>query len=300
MVAPLILKAYNGWNSGVNIANISELTNTVTVTWVGPTGNVVGSDSVTIPAKAMEYIYTPNTQDLGLDSGFVGAAVLTSLLPFHAAIDEVKYSGTGQDVGQAMSYIATDSGASASFCAAGSSFPFCAFDPADWNKYFVLSPIGSWPSLNVPLIQKGNPLTGMGDTSGINIFNASADASSTDWVSFYQPSGALAAPTLNAPYEITLGALNTATIYTMDFSEMSSGFQGSAQIVPVSGAGVIFGVSNNVNYEVSGDGSAVYNAVNTWGQFRLFCSQAGANSSPTNSPALMGDCLYFNGGPLVP
>ncbi|HVX31161.1 MAG TPA: DUF4815 domain-containing protein, partial [Nitrolancea sp.] len=57
MVAPLILKAYNGWNSGINIANISELTNTVTVTWVGPTGNVVGSDSVTIPAKAMEYIY---------------------------------------------------------------------------------------------------------------------------------------------------------------------------------------------------------------------------------------------------
>ena len=78
MVAPLILKAYNGWNSGVNIANISELTNTVTVTWVGPTGNVVGSDS-SIPAKAMEYIYTPNTQDLGLNSGFVGAAVLTSL-----------------------------------------------------------------------------------------------------------------------------------------------------------------------------------------------------------------------------
>src|SRR6185437_15825968 len=49
MVAPLILKAYNGWNSGINIANISEFTNTVTVTWVGPTGNVVGSDSVTIP-----------------------------------------------------------------------------------------------------------------------------------------------------------------------------------------------------------------------------------------------------------
>ena len=132
-----------------------------------------------------------------------------------------------------MSYIATDSGASASFCTAGSTFPVC-----DWNKYFVLSPIGSWPSLNVPLIQKGSPLTGMGDTSGINLFNASADASSTDWINFYQPSGALAAPTLNAPYEITLGALNTATIYTMDFSEMSAGFQGSAQIIPVAGAGV--------------------------------------------------------------
>jgi hypothetical protein len=286
MVAPLILKAYNGWNSGVNIANISELTNTVTVTWVGPTGNVVGSDSVTIPAKAMEYIYTPNTQDLGLDSGFVGAAVLTSLLPFHAAIDEVKYNGTGQDVGQAMSYIATDAGASASWCAAGSSFPFC-----QWNKYRVLKPYGTWPSLNIPLIQKGSPLTGMGDTSGINLFNSSASASTTDWISFYQPSGALAAPTLNAPYEITLGALNTATIYTMDFSEMSSGFQGSAQVVPVAGAGVVFGVSNNVNYDIAGDGSAAFNAVNAWGQFRLYCSQQGTNSWVDNG---FGSCIYFN------
>ncbi|HEX7101521.1 MAG TPA: DUF4815 domain-containing protein [Nitrolancea sp.] len=286
MVAPLILKAYNGWNSGINIANISELTNTVTVTWVGPTGNVVGSDSVTIPAKAMEYIYTPNTQDLGLNSGFVGAAVLTSLLPFHAAIDEVKYSGTGQDVGQAMSYIATDAGASAAWCAADSSFPFC-----DWNKYRVLKPYGAWPSLNVPLIQKGSPLTGLGDTSGINLFNSSASASTTDWISFYQPSGALAAPTLNAPYEITLGALNTATIYTMDFSEMSAGFQGSAQIVPVSGAGVIFGVSNNVNYDVAGDGSAAFNAVNAWGQFRLYCSQQGTNSWADNG---FGSCIYFD------
>jgi hypothetical protein len=286
MVAPLILKAYNGWNSGVNIANISELTNTVTVTWVGPTGNVVGSDSVTIPAKAMEYIYTPNTQDLGLDSGFVGAAVLTSLLPFHAAIDEVKYSGTGQDVGQAMSYIATDAGASASWCAAGSSFPFC-----QWNKYRVLKPYGTWPSLNIPLIQKGSPLTGLGDTSGINLFNSSASASTTDWISFYQPSGALAAPTLNAPYEITLGALNTATIYTMDFSEMSSGFQGSAQVVPVAGAGVVFGVSNNVNYDIAGDGSAAFNAVNAWGQFRLYCSQQGTNSWVDNG---FGSCIYFN------
>lgn len=291
MVAPLILKAYNGWNSGVNIANISELTNTVQVTWVGPTGNIVGSDSVSIPAKAMEYIYTPNTQDLGLDSGFVGAAVLTSTLPFHAAIDEVKYSGTGNDVGQAMSYIATDAGASASYCAAGSTFPFC-FLTGDVNKYGPLfTPVASYPSLNIPLIQKGSPLTGMGDTSGINLFNASGDASSTAWVYFYQPSGALAAPTLNAPYEISLGALNTATIYTMDFSEMSSGFQGSAQIVPVAGQGVLFGVSNNVNYEVAGDGSAVYNAVNSWGQFRLFCSQQDGFFAP---------CIYGGFGDIAP
>jgi hypothetical protein len=287
MVAPLVFQNYNGWNTGVNIANTSELTNTVTVTWVGPTGNVVGTDSVSIPAKAMEVIYRPNTQEVGLNSGFVGAAVLTSLLPFTAAVDEVKYSGSSQDVGQAMSYIATDAGASAAWCTADSTHQ----GECDWNKYRVLKPYGSYPQLNIPLIQKGNPLTGTGDTSGINLFNASSEASTTDWVRFYQPSGALAAPTLNAPYEITLGALNTATIYTMDFSDMSAGFQGSAQIVPVAGAGVVFGVSNNVNYDVQGDGSAVYNAVNAWGQFRLYCSQEGTNSWADQS---FGSCIYFS------
>ena len=126
--------------------------------------------------------------------------------------------------------------------------------------------------------------------------HASSSASTTDWISFYQPSGALAAPTLNAPYEITLGALNTATIYTMDFSEMSAGFQGSAQVVPVAGAGVVFGVSNNVNYDVAGDGSAVYNAVNSWGQFRLYCSQQGVDYF--GFQPLFGSCIYFGGSAL--
>jgi hypothetical protein len=89
----------------------------------------------------------------------------------------------------------------------------------------------------------------------------------------------------------------------MDFSEMSAGFQGSASIYPVAGAGTIFGVSNNVNYDVQGDGSAVYNAVNAWGQFRFFCSQEGVEDSTGTGdvdPGLFA-CIYFvpeidNGG----
>jgi len=298
MVAPLVFQNYNGWNTGVNIANISELTNTVTVTWVGPTGNVVGNDSVTLPAKAMKYIYRPTTQDLGLNSGFVGAAVMTSLLPFHAAIDEVKYTDPSNPNaaghGQAMSYIATDAGASAAFCYLlnGPNGPNCV--PNGYNG----TPSGTFgPSLNIPLIQRGSTLTGMGDFSGINLFNASAQESSTDWVTFYQPSGALAAPTLNQPYQIVLGPLNTGTIYTGDFNEMSTGFQGSAQVIPVSGGGVIFGVSNNVNYAVQGDGSAVYNAVNSWGQFRLDCSQTGVVDNSGSSNQFFGGCIYF--GPTL-
>jgi len=300
MVAPLVFQSYNGWNTGLNIANISEFTNTVTVTWVGPTGNVVGSDSVTLPAKAMEYIYRPSTMDLGLTNGYVGAAVLTSLLPFHAAVDEVKYTDPSNPNaaghGQAMSYIATDAGASAAFCyLLNGPFgqPVCA--PNGYNG--APNGAGSYdiggPTLNIPLIQRGSTLTGMGDFSGINLFNASAQESTTDWVRFYQPSGALEAPTLNAPYQIVLGPLNTATIYTGQFNEMSTGFQGSAQVEPVSGGGVIFGVSNNVNYAVNGDGSAVYNAVNSWGQFRLDCSQTGIVDNSGNASQFFGGCIYF-------
>ena len=290
MVAPLIMKDYNGWNIGINIANISEFTNTVSINFVGPTGSTVGGDSLSIPAKAMEYYYVPATQDLGLTNGFVGAAILTSLLPFHAAIDEVKYQGQGQDVGQAMSYIATDAGASAEWCQHA--------DPASRrceqpNAYTILHPEGNWPFLAMPLIQKGSPYTGLGDTSGINLFNASSDGSTVADVYFFQPSGALAAPTLQQPYELTLGPLGTATVYTMDFSEMSAGFQGSAIAVPVEGSGILFGVSNNVNYDVQGDGSAVYNMVNTWGQFRFLCSQTGIQTNNGNYIFGFAPCIYF-------
>jgi hypothetical protein len=292
MVAPLVFKDYNGWNIGINIANISELTNTVSVNYVGPTGATVGSDSVSIPAKAMEYIYTPASQDLGLTNGFVGAAILSSTLPFHAAVDEVKYAGQGQDVGQATSYIATDAGASAAFCKneddTGVPVPVCF--P---NAYGILTPSGQAPFLAIPLIQKGSPFTGLGDTSGINLFNASSGGGATVDVTFFQPSGALAAPTLQQPYELELGPLGTATVYTMDFSEMSAGFQGSAIAVPVSGSGIVFGVSNNVNYDVQGDGSAVYNMINTWGQFRFFCSQEGVQLNDGSYLGGLAPCLYF-------
>ncbi|HEU4793134.1 MAG TPA: hypothetical protein VFS96_05715, partial [Nitrolancea sp.] len=171
------------------------------------------------------------------------------------------------------------------------------------------------PSLSLPLVQKGSQSTGLGDTSGIDLFNADAEWSVTANVWFYNPSGTLSTVSINAPLQVTLGPLNTATIYTMNGSNgviglgnMENGFQGSALIRPQIpflsadsqaclndldegnlqqecdlnlgdgpnlnlGIGTLVGVSNNVNYAVAGDGSAVYNLYNTWGQFRYFCSQ---------------------------
>ena len=52
--------------------------------------------------------------------------------------------------------------------------------------------------LSLPIVQKGSMDSGNGDFSGINLFNSSSSAPTTAEVSFYQPSGALAAPTLNS------------------------------------------------------------------------------------------------------
>lgn len=291
MVAPLVFQNFNGWNTGVNIANIAEFANTVTVAWYNATGNVVGQEQVTIPAKGMEFVYQPYRQDYDLNPGFVGSAVLTSLLPFHAAIDEVKYlnsstagtSDIGAGMGQAMSYIATAAGASAGQA------------PDAHNE---TSPAGGFAHLSLPLVQKGNPATGMGDASGINLFNLAytgageGPGTSTIWVWFFQPSGALAAPTLGQPMVLSLPAYSNATIYTMsptnNLTEMSTGFQGSAIVTPTAGSGSIFGVSNNVNYAIAGDGSAVFNLINQFGQFRMFCSQ---NGDGTPLSGLVG-CIY--------
>ena len=79
------------------------------------------------------------------------AAVLNGTAPFHAAIDEVKYTGSGNDVGEAMSYIATAATAQ--------------------RAWYRLNPSGTGPSLSLPLVQKGSQATGKGDTSGIDLFN---------------------------------------------------------------------------------------------------------------------------------
>ncbi|MGV2385136.1 MAG UNVERIFIED_CONTAM: hypothetical protein LOD86_07700, partial [Thermobifida fusca] len=100
---PLVFRDYNGWNTGINIANLSSETNRVTVTYYNYAGNVVASDTVTIPARAMEYVYTPATGNFGIGENQITSARIEGTQPLAAAIDEVKYLG-GQGEGHAMSY----------------------------------------------------------------------------------------------------------------------------------------------------------------------------------------------------
>ena len=241
--APLIFKDYNGWNTGFSFVNTSEQTNRVTVTYYGLFGGVVGTDSRTVPPQGQEFIHVPASEDGGSGPGFVGAAVFTSALPFHVAVDQVKYS-----TGEAMSYLATASGA--------------AHLGDDWPDELAEG------ALVMPLVQKGM-LNGDGDVSGLQLFNASFDDPVTVEVTFFDSAGSIVAPTLTGPIRMTLLPTESATLHTSNLSEMAQNQRSSAVIVPVEGDGMVVGVSNNVNYAVNGDGSSAFNMVNLNGQYRF-------------------------------
>lgn len=244
-VAPLIFQNYNFWNSGISIANLEKHPVTVTVTYFTPGGSQVGTEHLTIPARGMEFIFTPGNQDLGF-SGFVGAATITGTASNSsgsgrviASIDQVKYYGNDDEVGDAMTYVTT-------------------------GQFQNQATVGLGPEYSLPLVQKGNPNAGTGDTSGIQFFNASPSGSSSSvaeiWIDFFDSTGNRVAPTLTDSIYYQLRAHQGVTIYTHNLHEMPSGFQGSAYI-DTNGGGRLSAVSNNVNYAVETDGAAAYNAV---------------------------------------
>ena len=113
----------------------------------------------------------------------------------------------------------------------------------------------------------------MGDFSGINLFNADPSEGVTAWVQFVDTAGIPVAPTTGSnesekPIQVPIGALSSHTIYTADYSELPGGFVGSAVVGVVYptlaeaaakfAVGPLVGVSNNVNYDVSGDGSSAF------------------------------------------
>ncbi len=259
-IAPLVFQNYNYWNTGISIANTSDAPNTVTVSYFTPGGSQVGSEQLTIPPRGMEYIFTPGQQDLGLFSGFVGAATITGTGSLHAAVDQVKYFGGDPDVGDAMSYVTEPPMPTLGdfLDELGEGFlddlnGMLNGSPFSMNEILSIDA----GALVVPLIQKGNPNTGTGDTSGIQIFNSLASIPARVEVDFYDPTGNLVAPTLNQPLLFNLSGHQGVTLYTHNYSEMPAGFQGSAVILY---EGAVTAVSNNVNYAVEYDGAAAYNA----------------------------------------
>lgn len=266
--APLVFRDYNNWNTGLNVANLSSNTNEVTISYHNYSDNSSSTETISIPPRAMEYVYRPGSgSDAGLSVGNISAAVISGTDPIAVAVDEVKYTGTTQDVGQAMSYPAQE-GVFAGFAYDTGQFP------ALTDLLGGLGRVVYNADLSLPLMQNGNHSTGMGDFSGINLFNADADNGVTAWVQFLDSSGLPVAPTTGAnerelPFKLSMPALGSAIVYTGNYSELPAPFVGSAVVGAVYPTvesanearvtGPLVAVSNNVNYAVNGDGSAVYN-----------------------------------------
>ena len=254
-VAPLVFQNYNNWNSGISVANLENNPITVNIAYVTPGGSQVGADQVTIPARGMEFVYTPASQDLSVNE-FVGAAVLSGTGRHHAAVDQVKYDGVGSDIGDAMSYVTDSLTASAQ------------------------------QMLALPLVQKGNPATGLGDTSGIQFFNADPQLNIEFGITFYDPTGNTVAPTLTTPITFNLSGHQGVTVYTHNYSEMPAGFQGSMIATVTDGFGELAAVSNNVNYAVQADGAVVFNLVTTVMEMPEPTMTPTPSGSPVSTPTV--------------
>ena len=221
---PLIFQAFNGWNTGISIANLDpNAAANVTITYYNSAGVTVGTDSRVIQPRAMEFVYRPATTDVGI--GGFGSALVTSTRPVLVAVDSIKYTGTGADVGQALGYVAQR------------------------------GVIGAG-QLVVPLFQKQGQLSGGNDNSGVALFNA-GNFAGTAQLFVHDSSGALVAPTLVSPIVANVPPRGQFIFYAPDYAEMPGGFQGS--IVVATAAEHLVGVSNNVNYDVPFDGSAAFN-----------------------------------------
>lgn len=225
--APLVFDDWNAWNTGISIANLTDSSNDVTVTYYDLDGKVENTEDVVIPADGMNFIYSPAS--LNGAGGFVGSAVITSDGPIVGSVDEVKYFGDDQDTGHAMSYM------------------------VELNAAHI------GESLAMPLIQRGSQIDSSGDTSGIQLFNPTEETvTAALW--YMNKNGS---PYAQSPEIIELEGHEGHTAYTMDDTLMPANFIGSAIIQVLAGDGAIVAASNNVNYSVEHDGSASFNLVRT-------------------------------------
>jgi fimbrial isopeptide formation D2 family protein/uncharacterized repeat protein (TIGR01451 family) len=238
LFAPDVRMDFNGWNTGINVANLVDADNNVNIQYFGNDGNAPQGESRRLAPHGMTYFYNPSDPseddcDQPADQvptcDFVGGALILSDFPVAVAVDGVKYYGNDANTGHAFSYAAT-----------GNLFEAQA----------------------MPLVQKGNPATGMGPTSGINFMNPNAQATLVA-VTFINPSGFNASN--YGTSMVLVPGYATGFVYTMFQENLPNGFYGSAIVVSEL---PIASTSANVDYQVQGDGTAIWNLFNPCGLFR--------------------------------
>ncbi len=267
LYGPLIFREYNGWNTGVNLVNLDPVNaNPVTLAYYAADGSIQSVppevSQITLEPGASAFIYRPDISAVpSLDRSRVNAVVISGSRPLAVAIDEVKYrAGPGQ--GQAMSYLAQGRPQQVSKEVYDRSTTEARTFGHVSGRYWYTQ------TLALPLFQVGDA-SGLGDVSGINLFNPGGQAQRA-YVQFLRASGAPEAPTASGSAEapaalsVLVPAGGHAIVYPYDaaWSGVPRDFTGTVLVgVDDEGGGsggFLVGISNNVNYAVNGDGSAVY------------------------------------------
>ncbi len=243
---PLVFQAYFNWNTGIAVTNAGGGPATVTINYYATNGTLLTTSSLgPIAANTMDFDYLSGT------GGQLAQAVITSTQPIIVSVDAVKYSGTGTDVGQALTSMGI-------------------------NGPLTLTPGIPIPILRVALFQKAG--ASGNDTSGIQLFNVGGVAASVT-LDFYDASGTAQPP---SPLIVAGIAPNGAvTIYAPNQAPLPTDFQGQVRATVTAG-GPVVAISNNVNYDVQADGSAAFNVATAQRALRVdFGKTNNKNGVPT-------------------
>ncbi len=114
----------------------------------------------------------------------------------------------------------------------------------------------------VPLIFKQSQSGTRNDNSGINVSNASSSQTTVE-ITIHNSLGT----TVGGPYDITVPANGSKFVY-LPTTSAPPGTMGNATIKSLDGAHIVV-VSNDVSYDVAGDGSAVFNAPSPMGLYQI-------------------------------
>ncbi|MCX7622969.1 MAG: DUF4815 domain-containing protein [Thermomicrobium sp.] len=216
---PLVFQAYFDWNTGLAVTNAGGGPATVTINYYAMNGSLITTKTLPpIPANGMQFDY------LSGSGGQLAQAVITSSQPIVVSVDAVKYTGSGSDVGQALTSMG------------------------------INAPVAA-PVLRVPLYQKAG--SSGNDNSGVQLFNTSTSTAATATLDFFDASGVA-----QLPSPLTIGPiapLGTLTVYAPSLGTLPSDFQGQVRVTHAPGSGQLVAITNNVNYDVQADGSAAYN-----------------------------------------
>jgi hypothetical protein len=271
--APLVFRDYHDWNTGISVANTDPTgENEITVTYYGPSMDVIAEESLTVPPRGMNFIHSPGTSGDDDADGFAGSARVTGTSGFHAVVDQVKYARDDQGSTEAMSYVLDHQ------VATHQPVPE---DMVDLDS----AEIGT--ILAMPLIQRGQDESPIGDHTGIQLFNASETSTAQLEIVFYGRDGHPVNPTASQrianPMVVMLSPLQSYTLYVPGLQPMPENFQGAAVIEITGGNGGVVAVSNNVNYDVSGDGSTAFTLSPIspdWDVYaEILCAEAGICAS---------------------